>query len=176
MTDITKELNIAEAELCRADPLIARIIQSQTPIRHSPRTNYFASLCQSIISQQVSTLAAAAIFARLKQLTDLNPAQVVGLTPEQVKIIGLSRQKASYLMDLAGHFVANPRVYNHLSNSTDEEVITELTSVKGIGIWTAQMFLMFTLVRLDVFAPADLGLQKAIIQLYGLKKPILPNR
>src|SRR5690606_14972068 len=83
-----------------------------------------------------------------------------------IKAIGLSRQKASYIRDLAQHFVENPSVYTHLEKMSDEEVIAELTAVKGIGVWTAQMFLMFTLSRPDVFAPDDAGLQRAILQLY----------
>jgi DNA-3-methyladenine glycosylase II len=167
---------LAETQLRVLDPVLGRIIESQPPIIHLPHTNYFDSLCRSIVSQQVSTAAASAILARLKTTTGLIPANVARLNAEQVKSIGLSRQKVSYLTDLAEHFVTNPKIYNHLSNSSDEQVIAELTAVKGIGTWTAQMFLMFTLVRLDVFAPADLGLQKAIIQLYGLSKPVTPKK
>src|SRR5665213_1141555 len=148
--DINREIELAETKLKELDPSLGQIIVSQGPLRHAPRDDYFQALCQSIISQQVSTAAAAAIFARLKQVTGLKPASVNIINPDQIKLIGLSRQKASYLIDLAEHFVTNPKIYNHLSESSDEEVIAELTAVKGIGAWTAQMFLMFTLVRLDV--------------------------
>jgi DNA-3-methyladenine glycosylase II len=168
--DINRQIGLAEDKLKELDPTLGQIIVSQGPLRHQPRDDYFSALCQSIISQQVSTAAAAAIFARLKQTTGLKPLNVSLIDPDQIKLIGLSRQKASYLIDLAEHFVTDPKIYNHLSESSDEAVIAELTAVKGIGLWTAQMFLMFTLVRLDVFAPADLGLQKAITRLYGLKK------
>jgi DNA-3-methyladenine glycosylase II len=171
MGDMDREIQLAEDRLRELDPILGQIIIMQGPLRHAPRDDYFSALCQSIISQQVSTAAAAAIFLRLKETTNLRPASVNLLNPTQIKFIGLSRQKASYLIDLAEHFVSNPKIYNHLSQSSDMEVIAELTAVKGIGVWTAQMFLMFTLVRLDVFAPADLGLQKAMAQLYGLKKP-----
>jgi len=171
MSEINSEIALGEARLIELDPTLGQIIVSQGPLRHAPRDDYFSALCQSIISQQVSTAAAAAIFTRLKQVTGLEPANVSTINQDQIKLIGLSRQKASYLIDLAEHFVTNPKIYNHLKENSDSDVIAELTAVKGIGVWTAQMFLMFTLVRLDVFAPADLGLQKAMIQLYGLKKP-----
>ena len=97
----------------------------------------------------------------------MEPARTTALTDEQVKTIGLSRQKAGYIRDLAQHFVDNPSIYNHLESLDDEAVITELTAVKGIGVWTAQMFLISTLGRLDVFAPDDVGLQRGMMRLYG---------
>jgi DNA-3-methyladenine glycosylase II len=172
MIDINSQIALAETKLIGLDPILGKIIADQMPLRHTPRDDYFAALCQSIISQQVSTAAAAAILSRLRNVTDLVPLKVNLLNQNQVKTIGLSRQKDSYLIDLAHHFVNDPKIYNHLSDNTDEDVVAELTAVKGIGLWTAQMFLMFTLVRLDVFAPADLGLQKAMIKLYHLKKPL----
>ncbi len=111
--------------------------------------------------------SASAIFGRLEVATDLDPASVAALADESARAIGLSRQKTAYVRDLARHFVDNPDLYGHLDQSSDEEVIAELTIIKGIGVWTAQMFLMFTLRRLDVFAPDDIGLQRAMKQLYG---------
>ena len=172
MIDIDTQTGLAESELIKLDPILGQIIIEQGPLTHKPRQDYFSALSQSIVSQQVSTAAAAAIFLRLKDTTGLLPLNVSLLSPDQIKTIGLSRQKASYLIDLAQHFVDDPEIYNHLSDKSDEDVIAELTAVKGIGLWTAQMFLMFTLVRLDVFAPADIGLQKAMIRLYNLKKPL----
>src|SRR5262249_51818122 len=95
-------------------------------------------------------------------------------SPEQLRALGLSRSKGSYIHDLAEHFVRDAAVFDHLDRLPDADVIAELTRVKGIGIWTAQMFLMFTLGRLDVFAPDDVGLQRAIVQLYDL--PAVPPR
>src|SRR5205823_11982958 len=112
----------------------------QKPIVHQPRSNYFLSLCRSIVGQQVSVSAAAAIFARLETATNMDPQQVVVLSDTDVKKIGLSRQTSTYIRDLAQHFVENPDVYNHLDKLPDEEVIGELTQIKGIGTWTAQMF------------------------------------
>jgi len=173
---MTIEAQIREAEkiLVRQDPKLGALIELQKPLVHKPRTNYFYSLTRSIVGQQVSVAAATTIFARLEKATGINPAKIAELSEEQIKAIGLSRQKAGYIKDLAQHFVDNPQVYNHLGQLSDEEVIKDLTEVKGIGVWTAQMFLMFTLVRLDVFAPDDIGLQRAMKQLYGWKA--VPSR
>lgn len=163
---IAEAIKRGEAELIRADSHLGELIKAQRPIVRTPRTDYFASLARAIIGQQVSVAAATAIYDRLEVATRMQPEQVLYLTEEQVRRIGLSRQKATYLRDLARHFVEQPTAYSHLGQATDEEVVAELTTVKGIGTWTAQMFLMFTLARLDVFAPGDAGLQRAMCQLY----------
>ncbi|HUD11057.1 MAG TPA: DNA-3-methyladenine glycosylase 2 family protein [Candidatus Saccharimonadia bacterium] len=159
-------IQAAETKLRALDPVLGSLITSQEPIVYTPRTDYFSSLCRSILGQQVSVASAATVFARLETSTHMTVATIAALTPDQAKTIGLSRQKYSYLKDLAAHFVNNPHVYDHLEEQSDQQVITELTAVKGIGIWTAQMFLMFTLTRLDVFAPADIGLTRAMKLLY----------
>lgn len=166
---IEEQIRLAENELVKLDAKLGQLIELQKPLIHKPRTNYFFSLCRSIVGQQVSVAAAATIFGRLEAATDINPKKIAKLSEDQIKSIGLSRQKAGYIKDLAQHFIDNPAVYNHLGQLSDKEVIADLTAVKGIGIWTAQMFLMFTLVRLDVFAPDDIGLQRAMKQLYGWK-------
>ena len=157
----------AEAALVHLDPVLGDLIMRQEPITRSARDDYFTSLCRSIIGQQVSVAAATTIFGRLETITKLQHSAVAGITDEQIKQIGLSRQKTSYLRDLAGHFVENPKIYDHLDQLTDDDIILELTAIKGIGVWTAQMFLMFTLQRPDVFAPDDGGLQRAMQRLYG---------
>lgn len=166
----TKEIEHAEAELQKLDPILGKLIKKQKLIVRAPRTDYFFSLCRSIIGQQVSVAAATTIFARFEHITEVDPQKVFDLTEVDIKKIGLSRQKASYLHDLAEHFIKNPKVYDHLDSLTDEEVITDLVEVKGIGVWTAQMFLMFTLGRPDVFAPDDVGLQRAMQKLYDWKE------
>lgn len=160
--------SVAEAEryLQDADPILGAVIASQTLVLPTHREDYFASLCRSIIGQQVSVAAAAAIAKRFEEQTNMKPERAAHLDEETVKIIGLSKQKTSYIVDLAQHFVDNPNIYNHLENLEDEEVIADLIQIKGIGRWTAQMFLMFTLARPDIFAPDDVGLQKGMVQLY----------
>ena len=160
----------AEIELQRLDPLLGPLIQAQAPINRLRGGDYFAALTRSIIGQQVSVAAAAAIYGRFEAATNLNPQKVTTLTIEDLRALGLSRGKAGYIQDLAQHFVKDAAVFDHLDALTDDEVIAELIKVKGIGVWTAQMFLMFTLGRLDVFAPDDGGLQRAVAKLYGLEK------
>jgi len=170
MSDITE----AESKLAKLDPDLAKLIKLQKPITHRVREDYFYSLCSSIIGQQVSVAAAAAIFGRFEEATNSDPVKILSLKDEEMRAIGLSRQKTSYLRDLAQHFAEDPDVYKHLDKLGDEEVIKELVEIKGIGPWTAQMFLMFTLVRLDVFAPDDVGIQRAMKQLYNWDE--LPSR
>lgn len=172
--DIVNDIHLAEIKLSELDTQLGVLIGSQSPIILRPQGGYFFSLCRSIIGQQVSVASASAIFGRLEAATGLDPAAVAGLTDVAARTIGLSRQKTVYVRDLAHHFVGNPDVYTHLDRSSDEDVITELTIIKGIGVWTAQMFLMFTLRRLDVFAPDDIGLQRAMKRLYGWDS--VPNK
>lgn len=163
----SEQIAIAEQALMGMDPELGQLVQRQGPIVHQARTNYFSSLVRSIVGQQVSVAAAAAIFGRLQAATDLEPARIAGANDEELRALGLSRQKIRYIRDLADKFATNPDVYMNLEQLTDDEVIRDLTAVNGIGVWTAQMFLIFTLVRLDVFAPDDIGLQRAMKQLYG---------
>ncbi|MGI0133337.1 MAG: DNA-3-methyladenine glycosylase family protein [Candidatus Micrarchaeaceae archaeon] len=156
----------AEHAIAQADPTLGNLIQRQRLTPRAERADYFAALCRSIIGQQVSVAAAAAIYARFETATALSPAIIANLSADDLRPVGLSHQKAGYLQDLARHFANDPSIYNHLERQTDEQVIAELTAVKGIGEWTAQMFLMFTLARSDVFAPDDAGLQRAMAQLY----------
>lgn len=158
---------IAEAALIRADPLLGSVIQAQALILPPERGGYFASLTRSIIGQQVSVAAARAIAARFEAATTMQPEKVLALSDDELRAIGLSKQKSSYIRDLAGHFAKNPTIYNHLDTLSDDEIILELTAVKGIGVWTAQMFMMFTLRRPDIFAPDDVGLQRAMMRLYS---------
>lgn len=153
---------------------MAVLIERNGSISREPRTDYFESLCRSIIGQQISVKAAAAILGRFEEATDMDALRAVALSEEQSRAIGLSGQKHKYIHDLAEHFVRDSMVFDHLDTLSDDDVIAELTKVKGIGVWTAQMFLMFTLVRPDVFAPDDRGLQLAVQKLYGL--PSVPPR
>ena len=168
------DLRLAETKLSQLDPQLAALIVARPPIALPVERDYFYALCRSIIGQQVSLASASAIFGRLEAATQLDPAAVIGLTDEAARTIGLSGQKTAYLRDLARHFVDHSDAYDHLSQSPDEAVISELTLIKGIGVWTAQMFLMFTLRRPDVFALDDIGLQRAMMRLYGWET--LPNK
>lgn len=160
-------LTHAEVELARLDPLLGKLIHAHGMIPLQPQRDYFEALASSIVSQQISVKAAAKIFERFRDATKLLPENVLALDEDGLQAVGLSGQKSRYIRDLAAHFVKDSAVFNHLGNLSDDEVIAELTKVKGIGVWTAQMFLIFTLHRPDIFAPDDRGLQLACEKLYN---------
>jgi DNA-3-methyladenine glycosylase II len=175
MTDFTAQIAAAEAELQKLDPKLGALVARQAPLNRTRNDGpYFGNLVRSIVSQQISVAASAAILKRLVDATGLDPHNVIALSPDELRALGLSRGKAGYIHDLAEHFVKDAAVFDHLEALPDDQVIAELVSVKGIGVWTAQMFLMFTLGRLDVFAPDDVGLQRAIVKLYDL--PVVPPK
>ncbi len=127
-------------------------------------------LVRSIISQQISTSAARSIRRRLQDLIapePVRPETLVRYSPEELRTAGISPQKAGYLLDLAGKVHDGDVRLNQLGRHGDERVIEELTKIKGIGRWTAQMFLMFALGRMDVFPVDDLGIRNGIRDLYG---------
>lgn len=163
----------AEKFLIARDDLLGKLIATQPSISHEKDKTYYEALAGSIISQQISVKAAAKIFARFRDETSLQPEAATALSDETRKKIGLSTQKTRYIESLAQHFVEDAAVFDHLEKLPDEAVISELTKVHGIGVWTAQMFLMFTLNRPDVFAPGDRGLQLAVAKLHEL--PVAPS-
>lgn len=164
------KLTEAELHLSKVDPLLGAAIQQHGTIPTRRGTDYFTELAESIISQQLSVKASDTIFRRFREVTELAPERAANLTEAEAKQIGLSGQKARYIRDLAEHFVQDSAVFAHLDSLNDDEVIAELTEVKGIGVWTAQMFLIFTLGRPDIFAPDDLGLLNALVKLHGLQE------
>ena len=155
----------------RRDPVIAGVIDRVGPMTLRPQRDRFGMLVRSIIAQQISTAAARSIRQRLIDLIapqKLRPEVIAAVSIERLRTAGLSPQKASYLHDLAARVADGSVRLSRVGRMTDEEVIAELLPVKGIGVWTAQMFLIFSLGRLDVFAPDDLGIRTAIRNLYGL--------
>jgi DNA-3-methyladenine glycosylase II len=153
----------AKRALAQADPVLARIIRAHPRIALEPRGEPFHTLARSIVSQQISVKAAASIWARVCAVAPrMRPEEIADARLAKLRTCGLSTRKAEYLGDLARHFVAgtlHPTAWEHLD---DEAVIAELVQVRGIGRWTAEMFLMFNLLRPDVLPIADLGLQRAI--------------
>jgi DNA-3-methyladenine glycosylase II len=166
-----------------ADPVLAAIIDQHGPEglgegRSRDRSEHYGALVSSIVGQQLSTKAAAAIFRRL---TDRyggrtpTPQEVLADDPEELKAAaGLSRAKVSFLRSLAEHVIDGSLELEKLDVLSDEAVITELTAVKGIGVWSAHMFLMFHLERPDVLAVGDLGIRKSMMLAYGLEALPLP--
>jgi DNA-3-methyladenine glycosylase II len=154
----------------RADPAIHGVIKQVGPYTLKPNRNRFGMLVRSIISQQISVGAARAIRGRLEELVGkggMQPTTIAHLSIEKLRSVGLSPQKASYLHDLAAKVADEVVRLPKIGRLDDEEVIAELTQVKGIGRWTAQMFLIFSLGREDVFPIDDFGVRAAISKLYG---------
>lgn len=161
----------AIAHLRNSDRVLRRVIDTAGPFTLKLERKRFATLVRSIISQQISTGAARSIRKRLEALVaplELDEHSIGRLSQEDFRSVGVSPQKARYLADLA-HRVSSGEVrLNHIGRLANEAVINELIQVKGIGRWTAQMFLIFSLGRLDVFPYDDLGIRTAIRDLYDL--------
>ncbi len=160
----------------RRDPVLATIIRRHGPCglgdgRH--RFDHFAMLARAIVFQQLSTKAASTIHGRLMALMPderPTPEALAAITDEQFRTAGISRQKAAYLRDLAQKVAAGLVALDDVDAMTDEDVIASLTRIKGIGRWTAEMFLIFRLLRPDVLPVDDLGILNAIQRAYGLRK------
>jgi len=147
------------------------LMQKAGPFALKPRRDRFHTLVGSIISQQISGKAADSIRTRLKQRVApdrISAESLLRLSPEELRQVGVSPQKAKYLHDLAERVANGNLRLNRLARLPDDEVIEALIQVKGIGVWTAQMFLIFSLGRLDVFPHDDLGVRVALRNLYGL--------
>lgn len=167
-------LRKAVNHLRRADPVMDRVISAVGPCRFrtSPGLSHFESVARSIIYQQLSGKAAGTIHGRFEALFGderPTPAALAALPDEALRGAGISRQKLSYLRDLAVRTVAGELPIDRLHECDDETVIGHLTSVKGVGRWTAQMFLMFRLGRPDVLPELDLGIRKGIQLAYRLR-------
>lgn len=155
----------------RRDRVLHAVVRRVGPYTLKPSRQRFGMLVRSIISQQISTGAARSIRARLEALVGsagLRPEPLAALTIDQLRSVGLSPQKAAYMHDLAAKAQDGTIQLTRLSRKTDEEIIENLTQVKGIGRWTAQMFLIFALGREDVFPIDDFGVRSAITSLYQL--------
>ena len=178
MTLNDADIQKARRHLRAADPVMKAVIDAVGPFTLRPeRKRRFSVLARAIISQQVSTAAARTIRGRLEGIIDnggLTAEGIGRLTEPQLRSVGLSRQKASYLLDLARKSLDGTVRLDRIGRLPDEAVIEMLTKVKGIGRWTAEMFLIFSLGRLDVLPVDDLGVRAAIKDLYGLNE--LPDK
>ncbi len=167
----------ARRHLRAADPVMKDIIAAVGPFTLGLERNRFRMLICSIISQQISGSAAASIFKRLRTLAGprgMNAGRLGKFTVEELRAVGLSPQKASYVTDLVQKVNDGTVDLRQIGRLSDERVIDQLIQVKGIGRWTAQMFLIFSLGRLDVFPYDDLGVRSAIRDNYGLND--LPDK
>ena len=156
---------------------MARVIEAVGPCRFKPRVEgtHFGSILRAIVYQQLSGKAAATILGRVHGLyggREPEPHELIATEDAALRAAGLSRQKSSYLRDLA----EKAQLVLDLDAHPDEEVIARLTQIKGVGLWSAQMFLMFRLGRPDVLPAGDLGIQKAVMRAYRLRKHPSPAR
>lgn len=166
-------LRQAAEHLARHDPVLVPVIARAGLPTIRPHTNYYQELVESIISQQLSVKAAASILQKFLALFDgkfPTADQILTKDVEILRTAGLSRSKATYIRDLAQHVMDGSLRFDHLDDLSNDEVIAELTAVKGVGEWTAHMFLIFCMGRLDVLAHGDLGIKNGVQKLYGLKK------
>ena len=172
------------AELAAADPVMARLIDEHGAVvrrdlkRERPGDAYGA-LLRSIVGQQLSTKAARTIYGRMLELFDGHaptPKQLLAADPDAIRAAGLSRPKIAYLRDLAQHVEDGELELERLHDLPDDEVIEQLTAVKGIGDWSAHMFLMFHLGRPDILPVGDLGIRNAVKAQYRLRKLPDPTR
>lgn len=158
--------------LKKCDPVLRGIIERVGPCRMEYGPAEFHSLAEAIVYQQLNGKAAVTIFNRFAALAGepLTPEGILKLTDEQLRSVGLSKQKSAYLKDLAAKTAARQLDFARLPDLSDEEVIQHLTQVKGIGVWTAHMFLMFSLRRPNVLPTGDYGVQMAVKKHYKKRK------
>ena len=156
----------------KQDPKIAKIINRVGDYQIKKRNNHFAVLVESIISQQLAGAAAEAIFVRFKKLYPKFPTakHILNTKDAKLRSVGLSGMKVEYLKDLAQKIEDGKLKMRSLSKMNDDQIIEHLTQVKGIGRWTAEMFLIFSLARLDVFPTGDLGLRKGVQIAFSLSE------
>lgn len=153
------------------DKKLQKVLALQSEIELTKKNNVHLHLCSSIISQQLSTKVADVIYGRFLQLFKKkipSPKDILALEFETLRSIGLSNAKANYVINVCNFFIENKVTDAHLHKMEDEELIIFLTQIKGIGRWTVEMILMFTLGREDVFAVDDLGIQQAMANIYKL--------
>jgi DNA-3-methyladenine glycosylase II len=170
------EIERARRVLMRRDPVLGAIIRRQGACGIQPprESDIFCGLLRAIVSQQLSTKAAATIYARLCALVPEGgpptPDALLPLADDQLRAVGLSRQKATYVRDLSQKVASGSLRTDALAAMSDEDIVTELTKIKGIGRWTAEMILIFRLARPDILPVDDLGIVKAVQNAYALKK------
>ncbi|MGH7451632.1 MAG: DNA-3-methyladenine glycosylase family protein [bacterium] len=173
-TVFNMHLDLAQAQqhLSQADPVLASILARHGPCTLRPQRQYFVALAEAILSQQLSVKAAATIFKRFKEKLGgrVAPENILELTDAHFRAAGVSRQKMAYLRDLAVKWQDGMIAHRRFAKMRDDEVIQALTQVKGIGRWTAEMFLIFSLMRPDVLPVDDLGFRKALQLAYKLRK------
>lgn len=173
------ELQRAAKHLAKNDSVLKPIIARTGVATITPHTDYYWELIDSIISQQLSVKAAASIEKRFQELFGTEfpePAAILEKSIEELRSVGLSGAKAVYIRDLAQRISDGSLKFDKFDSLSNDEIIAELTAVKGIGEWTAHMFLMFCMGRLDILATGDLGIRNGIRALYGFPDAPSPEQ
>lgn len=174
------QIKLAQQHLQNADPLLAAVIERIGPPQLHRETNVWRALSSSIIGQQISVHAARAIRGRFAAIVPEQdyptPQQILDATDETLRGVGLSGNKVLSIRDLARHIIEDKITPQKIARLSDEEIIALLVPIRGIGRWTAEMFLLFSLHRPDVFAVDDLGLRNAMHKLYNLDTSPTPAR
>ncbi len=169
----------AAAEVARRDKVMAKLMKRTGPFRLPKRTSdHFSALAESILYQQLAGAAASAIHGRFVALFNgnLSPQTVLALPPRKLRTAGLSRAKVASIRDLAAKVADGTVPLRRIGRLPDEEIITQLSVVRGIGRWTAEMFLIFQLRRLDVWPVQDYGIRKGYTVAYGLRTLLTPKQ
>jgi len=163
----------AKKILSRRDPVLRKIIKKFNKGSLTTRDDPFFSLCRTVIGQQISTKAAESIWLKFEKRCKkrINPHTILKLSSRNLKTAGLSRQKISYLKNIAESFKNNFFRIKELKKMNDKDAINYITQLKGLGVWSAQMFLMFNLNRPDIFPTKDIGLIRAISKNYKTSYP-----
>lgn len=170
------KLRQAQEQLINNDPVFTTLIPKYGDCKLKPHTNYYGELVSAIIGQQLSEKAGATIYKRFLTLFDgklPTPEEIISTDTEAIRGIGCSYSKAGYMKDLAQHIIDGRLDLDHISTLPNDTVIQQLVAVKGIGEWSAHMFMMFSLGRLDILPTGDLGIRKAMMIQYKL--PELPK-
>ena len=171
------------AELAGSDPVMAALVERHGELsvegrrRRRPAVDAYGMLLRSVIGQQLSVKAAATIYDRVLALFGGRtppPEKLLEVEPQELRDVGLSWRKVEYVRDLAEHVLSGELELDRLDRLSDEQVIAEITAVRGFGLWSAQMFLIFFLERPDVLPTGDLGIRKAAQAAYGLDQPPSP--
>ena len=168
----------ALAHLSANDPVMKRLIADYPRPGFEKHTDYYRELVDSIISQQLSVKAARAIEGRFKDLFGgrfPEPPEILTKSEDELRAIGLSYAKARYVRDLARKIIDGDVRFDTIDGLTNDEIVAELTKVKGVGEWTVHMFLMFCMARLDVLPRGDLGVRNGVTALYGLDAQASPD-
>lgn len=171
-----QKLRAAEKYLVKTDKRLAPIIAASGPCKIKPHRDHYGELVSSIVGQQLSSAAAGTIWRRVLDLFGgkmPTPEQLLGVKDQKLRDVGLSWAKVGYVKDLAQHILDGRLDLDHVATMPNDQLIEQLTAVKGIGEWSAHMFMMFGLGRLDILPVGDLGIRKGVQKVYKLKT--LPN-